>query len=143
MFLNRPPQKKGVSPNVSSGNGQIKLVQDAFFYRSISFCPSCDKCPQCYRRSAFGGKTAKVLASLGPEGFESKGGLDPEGGIQPSFQDQASSHQDTSDKELICQSPQEQLPAGGIAFPSSETSCGKGTKLSGILHQTLPCPKTK
>ena len=66
--------------------------------------------------------TAKFLASLGPEGFKSKGSINPEGGVQPSIQSQTSSHLSPSDKEQMCQSPQEQLPAGGIAFPPSETS---------------------
>ena len=45
----------------------------------------------------------------------------------------------------ICQSPQEQLPVGGIAFPSSETSYrgSTGSVLSGVLQQTVHCPQTK
>ena len=115
-----------------------------FFCKSVS-CPSCDKCPQCCRRSACGGPTAEFLASLGPKGFKSKGSFDPEGRVQSSIQVQTSTHQDTSDKERICQSSQEQLPAGGIAFPPSETSCGKSKSsiLSGVLQQTFHCPQTK
>ena len=65
--------------------------------------------------------------------------------VQSSIQSQASSHRSPSDKERIWQSPQEQLPAGGITFPASETSCGKskGSVLSGILQQALHCPQTK
>ena len=37
MFLNGPPQKKGVSPSVSSENGQMKPVKDAF---SVNLSPS-------------------------------------------------------------------------------------------------------
>ena len=123
---------KGVSPSV-------KYV---FFCKSVSFCPSCDKCPQCCRRSACGGLTAKFLASLGPEGFKFKSSIYPEGGVQPSIQSQTSSHQNSSDKERICQSLQGQLPAGGIAFPPSETSGrkSKGSVLSGILQQTSLSP---
>ena len=49
------------------------------------------------------------------------------------------------DKERICQSPQEQLPESGIAFPPSKTSGEKGqnTILSGILQPTFHCPQTK
>ena len=122
-----------------------KACERCFFCKSVSFCPSCDKCLQCCRRSACGGPTAEFLASLGPRGFKSKGSINPEGRVQSSIQVQTSSHQDTSDKEWICQSPQEQLPAGGIAFPPSETSCGKskGSILSGVLQQTFRCPQTK
>ena len=122
-----------------------KACERCFFCKSVSFCPSCDKCPQCCRRSACGGLTAKILASLGPKGFKSKGSIDPEGRVQSSIQTQTSSHQGSSDKEGICQSPQEQLPAGGIAFPPSETSCGKskGSILSGVLQQAFHFPQTK
>ena len=78
------------------------------------------KCPQCCRRFACGGLTTEILASLGPKGFKSKGSIDPEGRVQSSIQVQTSSHQGTSDQDRICQSPQEQLPVGGIAFPPSE-----------------------
>ena len=37
VFLNGPPQKKGVSPNVDSENGLIKPVKDAF---SVKLSPS-------------------------------------------------------------------------------------------------------
>ena len=115
-----------------------KACERCFFCKSVS-CPSCNKCPQCSRRSACGSPTANFLASLGPEGFKSKGSIDPEGKVQPSIQSQTSSHQNPSDKERICQSPQEQLPAGIIAFPPSETSGGKckGSVLSGSLQQAL------
>ena len=122
-----------------------KACERCFFCRSVSFCPSCDKCPQCCRRSACGGPTAKILAGVGPKGFKSKGSIDPERRVQSSIRAKTSSHQGTSDKERICQSPQEQLPAGGIAFPPSETSCRKstGSVLSGVLQQAFHCPQTK
>ena len=145
VFLSGPPQKKRCKSQCKFRKWPNKACERCFLCRSVSFCPSCDKCPHCCRRSACGVQTTKILASLGPEGFESRGGLDSEGGIQPSVQDQASSHQDTSDKERICLSPQGPLPAGGIAFPPSKTSYrkGKGTNLSSLLQQTLHCPKTK
>ena len=37
VFLNRLPQKKGVSPSVNSGNGLIKPVKDVF---SVNLSPS-------------------------------------------------------------------------------------------------------
>ena len=101
-----------------------KACERCFFHKTISFCPSCDKCP---------------------EGFKSKSSIYPEGGVQPPIQSQTSSHQNPSDKERICQSPQGQLPAGGIAFPPSKTSGrkSKGSVLSGILQQALHCSQTK
>ena len=86
VFLNEPPQKKGVSPSVNSGNGLIKPVKNVFFFcKSVSFCYSCDKCPQCCRRSACGGPTAEILASLGPKGFKFKGSIYPEEGYNLPF----------------------------------------------------------
>ena len=121
-----------------------KACERCFFCKSVSFCPSCDKCTQCCRRSACGGPTAKVLASLGPKGFKSESSINPEGGLQPPIQSQTTSYQNPSDKERICKSPQEQLPAGGIAFPPSKTSGrkSKDSVLSGFLQQALYCPQT-
>ena len=64
------------------------------------------------------GQTAKILVSLGSEGFKSKCGFDLEGGVlNPPLQG-------TSDKKRICQFPQEQLPEGHITFPAPKTSSG-------------------
>ena len=99
--------------------------------------------PQCSRRSACGGPTAEILASLGTKGFKSKGSIDPEGRVQSSIQAQTTSHPCISDKERTCRSPQEQLPAGGIAFPPSEASCGKVQVQSslGFYNRLFSIPK--
>ena len=69
--------------------------------------------------------TLKILAGLDSKGFESKGGFDLEGSVQPKIQDQTSSLKGMSNKEWICQSPLEQLHEGGIAIPPSETNSRK------------------
>ena len=43
--------------------------------KSLPFCPSCSKCPQCCLRTECRGKTTKFLASLAGLGFESSGSL--------------------------------------------------------------------
>ena len=62
-----------------------KACERCFFCKTVSFCASCDKCPQCCRRSACGGPTAKLLASLGPEEFKSESSIYPEGGYNLPF----------------------------------------------------------
>ena len=104
---------------------KIKPVKDSSFVDLFPSLPSCDKCPHCCRRYSCRGKTAKMLAGLGSKGFESKGCSDIEREIQPNSQNQTFSHYGTSNKECTCQSPQEQLPEGGIAFPP-KSNHGKG-----------------
>ena len=89
VLLTGQSQKKIVSPITKKI--QIK-TETCFFCRSVSFCHSCDKCPQCCRRYSCRGPIAKILAGLGSKGFESKGGFDIEGGIQPQIEDLISSH---------------------------------------------------
>ena len=136
--LSGPPQKKGVSPNVSSENGQIKPVKDVF---SVDLSPSAlhvtnvlsvvEGLPVGARLQKFWqvwaqkGSSPRVVSIL-KEGYNLPFTRIPL-------------------MEQICQSPQEQLPAGGIAFPPSKTSYrkGKGTNLSSLLQQTFHCSKTK
>ena len=120
VYLNRPPQKKRASESVDSENGLIKM----FFSVDLSLsAPLVTNALSVVEGPPVETQLPEILTSLGPKGFKSKGGIDPEADIQSPIQAQASSHQGISDKEWIfTQSPQAQLPAGGIAFPPSETS---------------------
>ena len=61
-----------------------KACEKYFFCKSACFCSSCDKCPQCCRRSCCGDQAAKILVSLCPKGFESQSSFDLKGGVQAS-----------------------------------------------------------
>ena len=145
MFLNGLPQKKGVSPSVNLGNGLIKPVKDVFSVNLSPSAPPVTNVLSVVEGLPVGTRLENFWQVLGPEGFESKSSIHPEGRVQPSFQSQTPSHQNPSDMERICQSPQEQLLAGGIAFSPSKTSGrkSKGSILSRVLQQTLHCPQTK
>ena len=91
----RATTKERCKSQYGSENGPIKPVIDAF---SVDLSPSAP--PVTNVLSVVEGLPVGArLQKFWQEGFESKGGLNP------SIQDQASSHQDTSDKERIYQSP--------------------------------------
>ena len=73
----------------------------------------------------------QIFGRYGPLRCKSKSIVNPGGGKQPSIQGQISSHQGSHHKNRICKSTQEQLPAGGIAFPALKT--GHGAGLGSIL----------
>ena len=77
VSLTGQPQKKGVSPDTQKN--QIKPVKDAL---SVNLSPAPPVTNVlCCRRSCRG-QTAKILARMGSEGFESKGVFDLEGGVK-------------------------------------------------------------
>ena len=80
----------------------------------IVLCSTCNKCQKCCLKSACRGQTSKILANLAGSGCRSENSSNPEGGLHPSLSDPAKSHKVSHSHKLLCQSPQEQLPDGGI-----------------------------
>ena len=70
----------------------FQACKRCFFCRSVSFCPSCDKLLQCFRRCSCRGLTANILADICRIGIESKGCFDIEGGKSFKIKDHTSSH---------------------------------------------------
>ena len=61
------------------------------------------------------------------------------------FRNLAKAHKVTQGYQLLCQSPQEQLPVGGITSAHSQKCCrtSKKPNFSGIFQQTISSPKTQ
>ena len=85
-------------------------------------CPTCGKCPQCCTKSICRGQTSKLLENLA----KSRSWV-------------PYSH------KLLCQSPQEQLPAGGITSAYRQKSSGKGSKsqIPRVFQPTIFSPETQ
>ena len=65
--------------------------------------------------------------------------------VQILKEDPAKAHKVTHGCQLLCQSPQEQLPAGGITSAHSQ-KCGRTSKtpnVPGVFQQTIFSPKTQ
>ena len=91
------------------------------------------------------GKTSKLLANLAGSGCRSESSSNPERGLHPPLLDTAKSHKVSHSHKLLCQSPQEHLPAGGItsAYRQKHSSAGTKSKISGIFQQTIFSPETQ
>ena len=124
---------------------QIKVCEKCFLCHSIVLCPTCNKCQKCCTKSACRGQTSKLLANLVGSGSRSKSSSDPKGGLHPPLPDPTKAHKVTRGYKLLCQSPQEQLPAGGITSAYSQECCrtSKATDISGVFQPTIFSPKTQ
>ena len=101
----------------------IKVCEKCFLCHSIVLCSTCNKCQKCCPKSACRGQTSKLLANLAGSGCQSENSSNPEGGLHPSFSDPAKSHKVSHSHKLLCQSPQEQLPDGGITSAYRQKCC--------------------
>ena len=110
---------------------------------SIVLCPTCNKCQKCCTKSACRGKTSELLANLAGPGSSSKSSSDPKRGLHPSLPDPAKARKVTQGCQLLCQSPQEQLPVGGITSAHSQKCCRTSKKLnfSGVFNRLFLVPK--
>ena len=71
--------------------------------------------------------------------------LNPERGLYPSLLDPAKTHKVSHGHKLACQSPQEQLPAGGITSAYGQKCCrtGKTSNISGVFQLAIFSPKAQ
>ena len=108
-------------------------------------CPTCKKCQKCCTKSACRGQTSELLANLAGSGSRSKSSSDPKRGLHPPLTDPAKAHKVTHGYKLLCQSPQEQLPPGGITSAYSQECCrtSKTPNFSGVFQLTIFSPKTQ
>ena len=112
---------------------------------SIVLCENCSKCHECCFKSTCRGKASKFLAGLAKSGRHSDSGSNPKRGIHPPFPDPPQTSNISHCRELLCKSPQEQLPAGGIAsaYRQKRSRAGTKSKIPGFLQPAIFSPKTK
>ena len=97
---------------------RIKVCEKCFMCHSIVLCLTCNKCQKCCPKSTCRGQTSKLLANLAGTGCWSESSSNPERGLCPPLSVLAKAHKVSRGHKLLCKSPQEQLPAGGIASAS-------------------------
>ena len=122
---------------------QIKICEQCFLCHSIVFCPTCSKCPQCCTKSTCRGQTSKLLGNLARSRGWSEGSSNPERGLPPPLPDPAPTHKVSFSHKPLYQSPQEQLPAGGITSAYRQKRSGKGSKskISRVFNRLFLVPK--
>ena len=122
---------------MSSVKKQIKICQRCFFCHSILLCSTCNKCHECCLKSACRGQTSKLLANLVGEGCRTENNSNPERGLHPPLSDPAKPHKVPHCHKPLCQSPQEQLPAGGITSAYGQ-KCNRASPKSNIFRVFQP-----
>ena len=123
---------------------KLKYVKGALCH-SIVLCKSCDKCQTCCNKSACRGQTSKLLANLAGSGCRSESGSNPERGLHPPLSDPAKSYKVSHCRKLLCQSPQEQLPVGGItsAYRQKWNRAGTQSDITRVFQQAICSPQTQ
>ena len=116
-----------------------------FLCRSIVFCKTCNKCPTCCLKSACRGQTSKLLANLAGTGCRSESSSNPERGLHPPLSDPAKLDKVSKHHKLLCQSPQEPLPVGGItsAYKQKHSRVCKQSKISGGFQPPIFSAQTQ
>ena len=144
MTITVHSQKRELSPG-SAGCYCKNYKLKCFLCHSIVLCSTCNKCQKCCFKSACRDKTSKLLANLVGSGGRSESGSNPERGLHPPLLDPAKTHKVSNSHKLLWQSPQEQLPAGGITSAYRQKCSGASTKpnISGIFQPTNFSPKTQ
>ena len=123
----------------------IKICEKCCLCHCIVLCSTCNKCQKCCLKSACRGQTSKLLANLAGSRGRSENSSNLERGLHPSLSDPAKSYKVSNCRKLLCQSPQEQLPVGGItsAYRQKCSRTGPQSNISGVLQSTIFSPKTQ
>ena len=100
-----------------------KVCEKCFLCKSVEFCPQCHKCPTCCTKSACRLKITTFLGKMGCTERKPQSGFNPKRGLRSAIPVQTSPHKRTDNNKLLCRSPQEQLPVGGIASAVKQKGC--------------------
>ena len=124
---------------------QIKICEKCFVCHSIVLCQSCYKCTKCCPQSTCRGQTSKLWENLVRPGRRSKGSSDPQRGLHPPLSDPTKTSKISNRHKLLWQSPEEQLPTGGItsAYRQKCSRDSKKPNISELFQQIVSSPKTK
>ena len=147
-FCNRASVKERNKSWLASCNVKrlyIKTCQRCFFCHSIALCPICDKCPSCCTKSACRVQISKLLVNLAENGCQTENSSNLERRLHPPLSDPAKSHKVSHCHKLLCQSPQEQLPAGGItsAYRQECNRTGPQSNISRVFQPAFSGTQTQ
>ena len=142
LTRSRIPQTLYLHGILLSKRVQIKRCERCFLCHSIVLCKTCNKCNNCCSKSACRGETSNLFANLAGSGCQSEGSSNPERGLYPPLSDPAELCKISKHHKLLCQSPQEPLPIGGItsAYGQKRSRAGKQRSL-GFFNRLFLVPK--
>ena len=124
---------------------QIKICEKCFLCHSIVLCQSCYKCTKCCPQSSCRGQTSELLENLAGPRCRSKGGSNPQRRLHPPLSEPTETSKISNRHKLLWQSPEEQLPAGGItsAYRQKRSRVSKKPIISELFQQIVSSPQTK
>ena len=124
---------------------QIKVCEKCFLCHSIVLCPTCKQCPKCCTKITCRGQTSKPLANLAGSGCRPESSSNVERRLLSPLSDPAKTDKIPHCRKLLCTSPQEQLPVGGIASADRQKCSGASTEpnISRAFQPTVFGSKTK
>ena len=101
--------------------------------------PTGNKCKKCCLKSTCRDETSKLLANLAGSGCRSENSSNHERGLHPPLSDPVKLDKVSKHHKLLCQSPQESLPVGGItsAYRQKRSRAGKQSNISGVFQRTI------
>ena len=143
-FCNRAAAKERHKSSVCKlkQSSAIKICEQCFVCRSLVFCKSCSKCPKCCSQSSCRDQTSKLLDKMVGSGCKPNSSSNPKGGLPPPLSDPTQINKKSHSHKLLCKSPQEQLPGGGIASAYSQ-KCNRNhtkPKISRPVRSGSSCP---
>ena len=123
----------------------IKICEQCFLCRSIVFCQICTKCPNCCKTYISRGQAESVFGNLGSLGGQTKGCGNVERGLHPPLPDQTKPNKVADHHKLLCTSPQEPLPVGGIVLADKQkcSRVGQKSRVLGFLQLVIFGHKAK
>ena len=140
-FANRYLQKKGV--NASYSVSRNKACEQCFLCRSVEFSTKYHKCPNCCSRSACRGQIKPVLEEMGSLRRQPQSIDGPRRRLHSPLPVQAKLDQVPNHNKLLCKSPQEPPPVGGIASAVKQecNRVGQNQESLGFYNRPFLVPK--
>ena len=113
-----------------------KVCERCFLCKPTEFCTKCHKCPTCCTKSTCRGQITPVWGKMGSPRSQSQSVNSPQGRVHTSLTVPAKSDKNSHNNKLLCKSPQEQLPVGGIASAFGQKCCRVSSKstILGVLQ---------
>ena len=124
---------------------QIKVCETCFLCHSVVLCPICKQCPKCCTKSACRSQAPKLLGNLVKTRGRSKDPSNTERRLYPPLSDTTKSYKVPNERKWLRQSPQEQLPVGGIAsaYGQKRSRVGPQSNIIGLLQPTVSSSQTQ
>ena len=143
-----PPQRKGLSPGVSDCHqekSQLKSVKGVSCVTQLLFANPASNVTNVVPNLPVGARLQKFWESWLNLGAGPKVVQILKEGYTLSISDPAKTHKVSHSHKLLCQSPEEQLPTGGItsAYRQKRSRTSNEQNISEFFQQTIPSPKAK